>query len=171
MGERGRWGASPRKGLGAPSQSTGRRRLIPRFPSLASLFALYASACILHPSSHAAAYGSCFFASPPTLRRFRPPSHPVTETVLLLEEAEVGERLLSHASLGSWSTPSLSKLAVADQVGAMLQGWPRRAEPTLRWSLLIKPRRAGAALLFRLSSAFFFFCNNSARNTASACIK
>ena len=43
-------------------------------------------------------------------------------TLLLFEEAEVGERLLSHSSLGSWSTPSLSKLAVSDQVGAMLQG-------------------------------------------------
>ena len=44
-------------------------------------------------------------------------------TLLLFEEAEIGERLLSHSSLGSWSTPrSLSKLAVSDQVGAMLQG-------------------------------------------------
>lgn len=53
-------------------------------------------------------------------------------TLLLFEEAEVGERLLSHSSLGSWSTPSLSKLAVSDQVGAMLQGSAStcRAYPT-----------------------------------------
>jgi hypothetical protein len=53
-------------------------------------------------------------------------------TLLLFEEAEVGERLLSHSSLGSWSTPSLSKPAVSDQVGAMLQGSAStcRAYPT-----------------------------------------
>ena len=47
-------GSESEGGPWCPSQSTGRRRLIPRFPSLASLFARYASACILHPSSHAA---------------------------------------------------------------------------------------------------------------------
>ncbi len=53
-------------------------------------------------------------------------------TLLLFEEAGVGERLLSHSSLGSWSTPSLSKLAVSAQVGAMLQGSAStcRAYPT-----------------------------------------
>ena len=53
-------------------------------------------------------------------------------TLLLFEEAEVGERLLSHSSLGSWSTPSLSKLAVSDQDGAVLQGSAStcRAYPT-----------------------------------------
>ena len=53
-------------------------------------------------------------------------------TLLLFEEAEVGERLLSHSSSGSWSTPSLSKLAVSDQDGAVLQGSAStcRAYPT-----------------------------------------
>jgi hypothetical protein len=69
-----------------------------------------------------------------------PSISPTIPPLLLFENAEVGERLLSHSSLGSWSTPSLSKLAVSDQDGAVLQGRPRRAEPTLpRWSLLIKP--------------------------------
>ena len=41
------------------------------FPRSSSFFSLRASACILHPCSHAATHGS-FFASPPTLRRNLP---------------------------------------------------------------------------------------------------
>ena len=66
-------------------------------------------------------------------------------TLLLFEEAEVGERLLSHSSLGSWSTPSLSKLAVSDQDGAVLQGSAScRAYPTTV-EFAHQARRGGAA--------------------------
>ena len=127
MGERGRRYSESEGGPGAPSQSTGlsRRRLIPRFSSLVSLFARQRAFFIqARTLPHTAAASSHLhrlsvdFAHHPTL--------------LLFEEAEVGERLLSHSSLGSWSTPSLSKLVVSDQVGAMLQGSAStcRAYPT-----------------------------------------
>ena len=121
-------GSESEAGLGAPSQSTGRRRLIPRFPSLASLFArvtrqraFFIQARTLPHTAAASSHLhrlSVDFAHHPTL--------------LLFEEAEVGERLLSHSSLGSWSTPSLSKLAVSDQDGAVLHGSAStcRAYPT-----------------------------------------
>ena len=113
MGERRRRHSESE--VAEPKRKSIRRRLIPRFSSpvspLARQRAFFIQARTLPHTAAASSHLhrlSVDFAHHPTL--------------LLFEEAEVGERLLSHSSLGSWSTPSLSKLAVSDQVGAMLQG-------------------------------------------------
>ena len=134
-GERRRRYSESEGGPRYPSQRGGlsRRRLIPRTSDLTSLRArqraLFIKARTLPHTAAASSHLhrlSVDFAHHPTL--------------LLFHEAEVGERLLSHSLLGSWSTPSLASLQHRTKLEPCSKGRPRRAEPTLpRWSLLIKP--------------------------------
>ena len=128
MGERGRrcsGAASPREGLGALSQSTGRRRLIPRFPSLASLRALRVS---VHSSSKLA---RCRIRQ--LLLRISTDSPSISPTIppcysLRRQRSARGCSATRHWDLGPLQ--ALASLQYRTKLEPCSKGRPRRAEPT-----------------------------------------